>query len=354
VRDLLKTDLDVNAPCNLSVMSTIAPTIPNINVGGGRIVARSYGSEVVFSELSSTYPLKLLSPRIAQDGVALVYILSYGGGLVGGDRVNLTVDVGSGSVLVLLSQVSRYCIHQLDGHRKAKEFSGCKGSTKVFKTRPGDRASCRPQGSSTSSLTHTITSQTMNISVSPGAALFLLPDPVTCFRNASYNQIQTFRLLDDSASVVLLDWVTSGRKSLGEEWVFSRYYSVNEVWVDGKKIARDVLLLDDTVNDAQPLPKRTLKDRLAPYSCYATLLLYGPLVQDVIGNINAEYATISVFKANSPSNLVWSVSPVSHQGGIIVRIAGKETEGVKSWLGNALRKLEDIVGIDVYRRAFPP
>jgi len=332
VRDLLKTDLDVNAPCHLSVMSTIAPTIPNINVGGGRIVARSYGSEVVFSELSSTYPLKLLSPRIAQDGVALVYILSYGGGLVGGDRVNLTIDVGSGSVLVLLSQ----------------------GSTKVFKTRPGDRASCRPQGSSTSSLTHTITSQTMNISVSPGAALFLLPDPVTCFRNASYNQIQTFRLLGDSASVVLLDWVTSGRKSLGEEWVFSRYYSVNEVWVDGKKIARDVLLLDDTVNDAQPLPKRTLKDRLAPYSCYATLLLYGPLVQDVISDINAEYETISVFKANSPSNLVWSVSPVSHQGGIVVRIAGKETEGVKSWLGNALRKLEDIVGIDVYRRAFPP
>ena len=75
--------------------------------GGGRIVARSYGSEIVFSELASTYPLKLLSPRIHQDGVALVYILSYGGGLVGGDHINLSVDVGSGAVLVLLSQVSK-------------------------------------------------------------------------------------------------------------------------------------------------------------------------------------------------------------------------------------------------------
>lgn len=194
----------------------------------------------------------------------------------------------------------------------------------------------------------------MNISVSPGGAFFLLPDPVTCFRHASYNQIQTFRLLGDNASVVLLDWVTSGRKSLGEEWVFSRYYSVNEVWVDGKRIAKDVLLLDDAVNDAKPLPKRTLRDRLAPYSCYATLLLYGPLVQDVISDINEEYEIISVFKTNSPSNLIWSVSPVSDQGGIVVRVAGKETENVKSWLGNALRKLEDIVGIDVYRRAFPP
>jgi hypothetical protein len=89
-------------------MTLVAPTIPIISIGGGRIVARCHGSEVVFSELSSTYPLKLLSPRIQQDGVALVYILSYGGGLVGGDRVNLSVDVGFGTTLVLLSQVSGY------------------------------------------------------------------------------------------------------------------------------------------------------------------------------------------------------------------------------------------------------
>jgi len=310
----------------------VATTIPNINVGGGRIVAQSYGFEIVFPELSSTYPLKLLSPRIYQDGVALVYILSYGGGLVGGDRVNLSVDVGSGFVLVLLSQ----------------------GSTKVFKTRPGDRASgSRPQASSTS-LTHTTTSQTIDISISPGSGLFLLPDPVTCFRNASYNQIQTFRLAGDTSSMVLLDWVTSGRKSLGEDWVFSRYYSVNEVWIDGKRIARDVLLLDDTVNDATSLPKRTLRDRLSPYSCYATLLLFGPLVQNVIADINTKYETISVFKTSSPSNLIWSVSPISDKGGCVVRVAGKDTEGVKVWLGNALKKLEGVVGIDVYRRAFPP
>lgn len=88
-------------------MSALAPPIQHIDVGGGRIVSRRHGSEVVFSELSSTYPLKLLSPRITHDGVALVYILSYGGGLVGGDRVKLSVDVGSGTNLMLLSQVSR-------------------------------------------------------------------------------------------------------------------------------------------------------------------------------------------------------------------------------------------------------
>ena len=153
--------------------------------------------------------------------------------------------------------------------------------------------------------------------------------------------------------MVLLDWVTSGRKSLGEEWVFSRYYSVNEVWVNGKKIAKDVLLLEDSIEDTKPLPERRLSDRLAPYSCYATLILYGPLVQMIIHDINSEYETISVFKTNTPSDLIWSVSPISDGNGCVVRVAGGNTEGVKSWLGTALRKLEGLISIDAYRRAFP-
>jgi len=313
-------------------MSSASPSIQTIDTGSGRIVSRSHGSFVVFSELSSTYPLKLLSPQITQDGVALVYILSYGGGLVGGDSVKLSVEAGSGTVLVLLSQ----------------------GSTKVFKARPGGRASGRPNNARSLSSGPITTAQTMDVLISPNSGLFLLPDPVTCFRSASYNQIQTFRLSGDSASVVLLDWVTSGRKALGEDWVFARYYSMIEIWVGGKRIARDVLLLEDPIEDTKPLPRRSLSDRLAPYSCYATLILYGPLVENVIRDVNTEYKTISVLKTNTPSDLIWSVSALSEEKGCVVRVAGKSTEGVKNWLGNALRKLENVIGIDVYRRAFPP
>ena len=80
-------------------------SIPKIHAGGGRIVLSSFGSIVSFQELSSTYPLKLLAPRIPQGHVAVVYLLTYGGGLVGGDLVNLSTDVGSHSILVVLSQV---------------------------------------------------------------------------------------------------------------------------------------------------------------------------------------------------------------------------------------------------------
>jgi urease accessory protein len=194
----------------------------------------------------------------------------------------------------------------------------------------------------------------MDVVVSDKGALFLLPDPVTCFRSASYNQIQTFRLADD-ASLVVLDWVTSGRKSLGEEWAFSRYYSANDVWVGDRRVAKDVTLLEDTVVDAAAstsLPRRTLFDKLSPYSCYATVILYGPLVQNVVRGLHAQYQAIVVFKTASPADLLWSLSAISEGKGCVVRVAGKETEGVKVWLGGALRRLEDLVGVDVFRRAF--
>ena len=76
-----------------------------LEAGTGRICLSLLDSSAVFSELSATYPLKLLSPRTSPPDVAVVYILSYGGGLVGGDRVTLSVAVERGAVLVLLSQV---------------------------------------------------------------------------------------------------------------------------------------------------------------------------------------------------------------------------------------------------------
>jgi urease accessory protein len=89
----------------LVLMNLVPGQIPLISAGSGRIVLRSNGSAAIFSELSSTYPLKLLSPRVDREGVAIVYMLTYGGGLVGGDTIQLSVDVGPSTVLVLLSQV---------------------------------------------------------------------------------------------------------------------------------------------------------------------------------------------------------------------------------------------------------
>ncbi|TFY71445.1 hypothetical protein EVG20_g1555 [Dentipellis fragilis] len=293
------------------------------HAGFGQITVRSHGPQVTFPELSYAYPLKLLSPRLEQPGVAVTYMLTYGGGLVGGDRIALAVDVGDETRLVLLSQ----------------------GSTKVFKTRPGDRASVHARQCSSENIQNNTrtTVQRLTAQIASGGALFLLPDPVTCFRAASYHQVQTFHLATN-ASAVLLDWVTSGRRSLGEEWVFSRYHSVNEVFVGGERIARDALLLEDEESSVKPFSKRTLRDRLAPYSCYANLILYGPQIKDIIRDLDTRYQVISLYRSSEPSATLWSMSSIEGNEGRMVRVAGKETEDVKDWLRNGLTGLECIVG----------
>jgi len=307
---------------------------PSLHPGHGRIACASYGSSFVFSELSAAYPLKLLSPKVDQNTVAIAYVLSYGGGLVGGDHIKLNINVKDRCRLLLLSQ----------------------GSTKVFKTRPGDRLSTRLRGQSTHAAPN-VTTYVAEATVAPGGVLFMLPDPVTCFRAASYSQTQRITLAGD-ASLVLLDWVTSGRKSLGEEWVFSRYHSLNEVFLDGRCIARDIMLLEEPspiktpeIIQSQGLC-RTLGERLQPYSCYATLILSGPLVQGVVAHLDKLYKSITVFKTASPARTIWALSPISEGKGYIVRAAGVETEDVKDWLRESLRGFQDIVGIDTYLKLF--
>jgi hypothetical protein len=76
-----------------------------LRAGVGCITVSIHGNKAVFSELSSTYPLKLLSPSI-QDTRAVAYLLTYGGGLVSGDEIALVVNVQLGATLILLSQAS--------------------------------------------------------------------------------------------------------------------------------------------------------------------------------------------------------------------------------------------------------
>ncbi|KAG9314262.1 UreD urease accessory protein-domain-containing protein [Chiua virens] len=305
--------------------------------GHGRIACTSHGSSAVFTELSATYPLKVLSPLVVADTVAIVYVLSYGGGLVNGDHVKLNVHIKDGCKLVLLSQ----------------------GSTKVFKTRPGDRRSIRFR-----ELPHTapnVTTSVIEATVAPGSALFLLPDSVTCFRAASYSQTQRIKL-SGGASLVLLDWITSGRKSLGEEWVFSRYHSLNEVFLDGHCIARDITLLESpsqpdeqagaSENSQCQGLSRTLEERLKPYSCYATVIFSGPLVQGVVAHLNQLYQSMTVFKLASPARMIWALSPISEGKGYILRAAGVDTEDVKDWLRESLRGFEDVLGRDTYLKLF--
>ncbi|KAI9069853.1 UreD-domain-containing protein [Trametes sanguinea] len=318
-------------------------TIHSIQPGHGRIVVQNDGYSNHFTELSSSYPLKLVSAGTPPRNVSMVYALPYGGGLAGGDHVETTVEVHDGARLAMFSQ----------------------GSTKVLKARPGrprrsapSRTDPEPSGAA---------SQKLDVHVSSGSAFFLLTDPVTCFRDARYHQTQTVHLTRDS-SAVLVDWMTSGRKATGEEWAFSQYYSRLDVLVDGRRVAGDTTLLEgrhirctaqeaeEGLRDRKGTPPRSLRDRMTPYSCYATVILYGALVQDTCRRLSAEQRHILNPKCTQdyspPLRLTWTLKPIADGQGCVVQVAAEETEDVRVWLRQALSGLEGVLGVDVYRQAF--
>jgi urease accessory protein UreH len=50
----------------------------------------------------------------------------------------------------------------------------------------------------------------------------MIPDPVTCFEHARFNQVQRYSV-DDDSSAVIVDWFTSGRENKKEFWNFDSF-----------------------------------------------------------------------------------------------------------------------------------
>ncbi|GAA6061695.1 hypothetical protein JCM10212_005987 [Sporobolomyces blumeae] len=319
-------------------------------------------------DVQFSYPLKLIVPkRRFVPHVQVVWVIGYGGGLVAGDRVRIRASVDKGSTLVLLTQ----------------------GSTKVFKTRQGRFLSDAPR----KTIETPPTVQLYRLAVSPRSLLVLLPSPVTCFSRALYEQRQVVHLKDETSSLILLDWYTSGRMGMppgsragdfnepvpatdgtvgddaqGEAWEFERYRSENEVWLGGERIAKDVLLLEDDPPPslaASPGPDKwgdsgrtttTYRDRVEPYSCYATLFLFGPACSKLVAHFASTFSSLVQYKQALPYSLVWSFSTLEGHphGAGIARCAGHSTEAVKDWVCKLLEDggIEDLIGQDLWRATF--
>lgn len=71
----------------------------------------------------------------------------------------------------------------------------------------------------------------------------VIPDPVTCFSTARYSQKQVFRIASNS-SLVIVDWITSGRHESGEKWDFDLYKSANHIFIeDDEPLFLDMVII---------------------------------------------------------------------------------------------------------------
>src|ERR1051325_5681660 len=128
--------------------------------GHGQIVCRLSSSTTrpSFSTFRASYPIKLLTPKVHSPYLAAVYIVTYGGGMVSGDFVSLSVETCPNVNLMLLTQGSTKIYKQRLG--------------KIFVNKQDNGESKRPEG----------TRQRLNAFIHKNSILLQLPDPTTCFR----------------------------------------------------------------------------------------------------------------------------------------------------------------------------
>lgn len=303
-----------------------------------------------FSTSRASYPLKLLSPAALPSqppNLGTIYTLAYGGGLVAGDVISLSVEVDKGCKLVMLTQ----------------------GSTKVFKKRPGIRPKShllRTSSATRLSNDHWTVLQRLHVTLQPESVLVLMPDSVSPFKDSRYNQLQRFVLpACGTASAIILDWVNSGRGQqqgfVGatdevEVWSMARYASTNEVLVGDKVVMRERMVLDnDTIQASTPRhdnKQSHMSRHLAPYNVYATLLVIGPRFKQLLEHLHYAAEQVQQFQRIRPETLTWAFSPVEEGKGGVLRIAAVEVEDVRGWLREHLDKggVREMVGDGLWPR----
>ncbi|KAK4546390.1 hypothetical protein LTR36_002067 [Oleoguttula mirabilis] len=279
---------------------------------------------------SYQYPLKLVSPVPTRTAgapahlVHMVYLLTYGGGLVAGDSITVDVTLEPTTRLVLLTQ----------------------GSTKLFKA-PGRDV---------------VSKQCMTVNLAPGSALCYLPDPVQPFRHSCFAQRQVYNVVvpggaeQTVGNLCVLDWVCNGRPANGEKWSFHRYGSRNEIYLahpDGKRrlLLRDNVLLDDHGLDG------SIASRMSELAVLGTLILHGPLFHSLGRFFMAEFKDLPrvggrKWDSSSESGdedmdpatsrraarqeqetadgLLWSAA--SLRGCVVVKFGSREVEGGRQWV----------------------
>lgn len=172
-------------------------------VGAGAVTIERGPKRSVVTRLRAESPLHLISPRNAGDA-AWIYAVTFGGGLLPGDRLSLDVDVGAGAAALV----------------------GTQAHTRIFRAGAAGGAA-----------------QRATLRVADGALATWIADPVVPFAGARWSQALDVHL--DGGSAVIVEGLTAGRIARGERWAFARFASRTRVFAPSLAV-EDALVLDPT------------------------------------------------------------------------------------------------------------
>ncbi|MCJ1357236.1 MAG: hypothetical protein MMC33_007232 [Icmadophila ericetorum] len=299
-----------------------------------------------YSTLTYTYPLKLVpstphkltsiddeTPQTPKRpvNVPLLFLLSYGGGLLPPDNLSLDITLHPSTRLCITTQ----------------------GSTKIFPVPDAFTTSTPPVHAS----------QSLTARLHPHSALLLSPDPTQPFKGSRYIQKQIFQV-HAGASLGVVDWVSQGRRARGENWDnIIGYRSGNEVWrvslAVGKEMEERRLILRDNII----LEGKSFSAKMDNVGIFGTVLLHGPLFSALAEFFLEEFRLLPRIGGRSWEDENADAQPLSDEamrrkerwrlereeealwtaarlrgGVVLVKFGAREVEGGRKWLGAMLRE----------------
>ena len=261
--------------------------------GSGSLVVERVGTRSLVTRAFATSPLRLLTPR-NHGRAAWIYTSTYGGGLVDGDALRLDLEIGADAAALLATQAA----------------------TKVYRS---------PRG----------TSMSMTARVGERALLVAAPDPVVCFRGASYRQDQRIDLAE-TGGLVFIDWLTSGRHAAGERWSFDRYASRLAISRQGRRVLLDALALDAA----------GLANRMGRFDVALVAIVLGPALVPHAESVLARVAATSIARR---ARLLVGASAIAG-GGCLLRMIGTSVEDVGRAARGHLSFVPALLGDDPWSR----
>ena len=218
-------------------------------------------------------PLQVVRAFPSGEGAALAHLHNLSGGVLGGDLLELSVEVSDGACAQLTST----------------------GATRLYRCRPGARAAVQRQC----------------FRVGHGALLEYLPDELIPFAGALYRQ-ETVIELSDGAGLFWWEVVAPGRTARGELFEYDSLLFKLDLTARGLPLVRERVALDPA---RRPLQSTA---RLGPYLYFATFYVCRVGVPEPRWlELEAELAELAR-SLSSNGSILWGVSTLPAHG-LVVR-----------------------------------
>lgn len=249
--------------------------------GIGRLTATadnaSYNSSPSkLTEISHKAPMRWLplrSSKVEKAGAAMVAMSNYGAGLLPGDINEVHVRVQEGARLGVLTQ----------------------GSNRIYK-QPSQSILQQQQKDNSNKLISS--KSTLQASVHAKGLLVVAPDPTVPFATSAFHQQQHFRV-HPTASLIAVDWFSSGRYANGERWKATRLSTETKLSLmldddDNNTQGDDPLVWDATTLDQRGVGRSISNNNPFgfdlgnhSFNAFASVLLYGEQSLPVVEKLKA-------------------------------------------------------------------